>query len=43
MTKMNGRRGLAAALLISIAVNLFFVGGIAFRVYLMNSLNELRD
>ena len=36
MTKMNGRRGLAAALLISIAVNLFFVGGIAFRVYLMN-------
>ena len=41
MTKMNGRRGLAAALLISIAMNLFFVGGIAFRVYLMNpSMNS---
>ena len=25
MTKMNGRRGLAAALIISIAVNLFFL------------------
>jgi len=37
MTTMNGRRGLAAALLISIAVNLFFIGGIAFRFYLMNS------
>jgi uncharacterized membrane protein len=37
MTKLNGRRGLAAALLISIALNLFFIGGIAFRFYLMNS------
>ena len=37
MTKMNGRRGLAAALIISIAVNLFFIGGIAFRFYLKSS------
>tara|TARA_B110000503_G_scaffold22573_1_gene34988 strand:+ start:3207 stop:3791 length:585 start_codon:yes stop_codon:yes gene_type:complete len=37
MTKMNGRRGLAAALIVSIAVNLFFIGGIAFRFYLMHS------
>jgi len=37
MTKINGRRGLAVALLISIALNLFFMGGIAFRLYLMNS------
>ncbi|MDB9789203.1 periplasmic heavy metal sensor [Gammaproteobacteria bacterium] len=40
MTKMNGRRGLAAALIISIAVNLFFIGGIAFRFYLMHSSND---
>ena len=37
MTKMSGRRGLAAALIISIAVNLFFIGGIAFRFYLKSS------
>ena len=37
MTKLNGRSGLAAALIISIAVNLFFIGGIAFRFYLKSS------
>ena len=37
MTQLNRRRGLIAALLISIAINLFLVGGVAYRFYLMNS------
>ena len=42
MTKMNGLRGLAAALLISIALNLFFIGGIA-SVLFNALLNERLD
>lgn len=37
MTQPNRRRGLIVALLISIAINLFFVGGVAYRFYLINS------
>jgi len=37
MTQLNRRRGLIVALLISIAINLFLVGGVAYRFYLINS------
>lgn len=37
MTQPNRRRGLIVALLISIAINLFFVGGVAYRLYRLNS------
>jgi len=37
MTQLNRRRGLIVALLISIAINLFLVGGVAYRLYLINS------